>query len=888
MRDDGGVVAESSLPSGTVTFLFTDVEGSTRLWEEHPRLMQAALGRHDEILRSAVEGHGGYVFSTAGDSFAVAFSRAGDALAAATDIQSGLSAEPWPDATAIRVRVGVHTGEAQERGGDYFGTAVNRAARIMSAGHGGQVVVSSTSAAVVAGEVLVDLGEHRLRDLSARERLFQLGAGQFPALRTLELARHNLPVERTALVGRKAELDEVGELLTEHRLVTLLGMGGTGKTRLALALAAEIADEFADGVWFVDLVPATGGEQVAEMVATAAGLSVSGTNLAEALGELIADRRMLIVLDNCEHLTDEVADVVDVLLGMTNGPRFLATSREPLQLLDERQVHVAPLGVEADLASPAVELFAATAERVGVSVDPGEVGEIGGVCAHLDGLPLGIELAAAQLRHYSVTELLDRLDQRFELLATGRRGRGQRQASLQAVLDDTWAMLDDIERELLMLLAAFPAGFVAADVEQAALGLALGPVGSSLGGLVDRSLVARDGDGRHRLLETVKLYARQRWPEDAPDRYRDCHTGWVLSHLRSFPDEDRYTSAVVAGWASEHYEDWRRAEDRLANSQRIADLSELFSTLTVSAMWSTGPRSSAAIDRISRYLTELDPDDRQQGALYLYAAAAGLSCRRQDWIASGSDNAVRLFRSDGEPAELAWSLIVNSWMTVFTHPDKAMLMLEEAEGLADAAGAPTIADMASVYKANHLALGGAIDDASSLLEQILTRIEHRPFDRTWNEYYGVSASILVGSEPERARDIALTHHHAVRTVYGRDGIAASWFILVAQSVAATGDIAGAREWIEKAERAIRDDQADDGLPDLLIPMALLAYATGREDLTRLWITAVRRSPTPTHNFLITIPYRQLRNELGLLDRDPLEETTLEQTYEGARHWLASL
>ncbi|MCP4965550.1 MAG: adenylate/guanylate cyclase domain-containing protein, partial [bacterium] len=268
-------VAMADRPSGTVTFLFTDIEGSTELWEEYAAEMQVALEAHDAILRSAIDGRGGYVFSTAGDAFAAAFARAGDALAGAQSAQEALRSASWPTPAPIRVRMGLHTGEAQERDGDYFGSAVNRAARIMSAGHGDQVLVSSATVAVLGAEGLRELGEYRLKDLSASEHLYQLGDRMFPPLRTLDVVQHNLPVERTPLVGRKSDVEEITSLVEEHRLVTLLGIGGTGKTRLATAVAAEMADRFSDGVWFVDLVPVAGSEQVVEAIATAAGFSVS-------------------------------------------------------------------------------------------------------------------------------------------------------------------------------------------------------------------------------------------------------------------------------------------------------------------------------------------------------------------------------------------------------------------------------------------------------------------------------------------------------------------------------------------------------------------------------------------------------------------------------------
>lgn len=267
-------------PSGTVTFLFTDVEGSTALWEQHPDEMRLALERHDAILRSAIESHAGYVFSTAGDAFAAAFLRASDAVAAAVEAQLALGSELWPEATVVRVRMGLHTGEAQERDGDYFGPALNRAARIMAAGHGGQILAATSTASVVDGVELVDLGEHRLKDLAAVEHLFGVRAeglgSEFAPLRTVDIVPGNLPVQSTSFVGRHAEVKELTELVRAHRLVTLTGVGGVGKTRLAIQVAAELTDEFGDGVWLVELASVGDPAAVPDVVATTLGVTPQG------------------------------------------------------------------------------------------------------------------------------------------------------------------------------------------------------------------------------------------------------------------------------------------------------------------------------------------------------------------------------------------------------------------------------------------------------------------------------------------------------------------------------------------------------------------------------------------------------------------------------------
>jgi len=448
-------------PTGTVTFLFTDLEGSTRLWEAHPAEMRPALAVHDEIIRDAIASQGGYLFSTGGDGFAAAFASVGAAVAAARYAQAALAAATWPSTTGLRVRMGIHTGEANERGADYFGPAVNRAARIMAAGHGGQVLLSGVSAQLLGTGALIhlaDLGEHRLKDLGQPEHLWQLGDTTFPALRTLDRRPHNLRVQRTPLLGRGDDIEAVARHVAAHRLVSLLGIGGSGKTRLAQAVAASLIDQFPDGVWFVDLVPVATADAIPAAIATAAGLDLGTVAQAEALVTVMVDRRALFVLDNCEHLTNGVADLLDLLLDGTVTPRFLVTSREPLELADEQRMAVDPLDASG-VGSPAVELFVSTAARGGGAVDEAALAAVLEICRCLDGLPLAIELTAGQARHLDPAEILERLDRRFELVARGRSRGNRRQASLEGVLVDTWALLDDLERGLLLHLAAFPSSF---------------------------------------------------------------------------------------------------------------------------------------------------------------------------------------------------------------------------------------------------------------------------------------------------------------------------------------------------------------------------------------------------------------------------------------------
>jgi len=524
----------ADLPTGTVTFLFTDLEGSTRLWEERPEEMHAALARHDEIVREAIEGHGGAVVKMTGDGAHAAFPLAHAAIVAAVDAQLALGDERWEATGPLRVRMGVHTGPAEQRAGDYFGTALNRAARLTNVANGGQVVVSQATAdlardALPRGYELVDLGEHRLRDLSRAERVFQVAASglerNFPRLRSLDAFPGNLPIARTALIGRGAELTRLAKLLEQHRLVTLTGVGGVGKTRLAVQLAADVLDRFPDGAWLVALESIRDPVLVPSVVAAALEIAERpGRPVTETLRDAIGSRELLVVLDNCEHLLDASARLVDGLLDACAGLRVVATSREALGVEGEQSWPTPSLGLpdaEADLEevawTDAVALFVerAQAVRPEFELSPINAAAVAALCARLDGIPLAIELAAARISALSPQEILERVDQRFLLLTGGSRTALERHQTLQAAVDWSYDLLDEPERRFFERLSVFAGGFtldaaraVAADESTPEL-VVLDVVDS----LVAKSMVLAEGSGaavRYRLLETLRQYARDR------------------------------------------------------------------------------------------------------------------------------------------------------------------------------------------------------------------------------------------------------------------------------------------------------------------------------------------------------------------------------------------
>jgi predicted ATPase/class 3 adenylate cyclase len=519
----------AELPTGTVTFLFTDLESSTRLWEEHPEAMKGALARHDELLRAAVRSQRGRVIKGLGDGVHAAFETPDDALRAAADAQAILGTEDWPGTGPLRVRMGVHTGMADLREGDYFGPALNRAARLMAVAHGGQVVVSLATEELVrdalpGGLGLIELGEHHLRDVARPERVFQLTGpglrGEFPALRAVGSTAGNVTLPATSFVGRDEDLARVAALVGEAPLVTLLGVGGVGKTRLALQFASDTAAGFDDGVWFCDLASVSDQDGVALSVASSLGVVPrGGVSAVDALVEFLRTKQMLIVLDNCEHLIDAIAGFAEHAMGQCRRLRLLATSREALAVEGERLCPIRPLRVpdasddlEAAASSAPVQLFVDRVRmlRPEFSLDPSNLESVLDICRHLDGIPLALELAAARMTAMSPREIADRLDHRFALLAGGRRRGVARHETLRAAVDWSYELLEDPERAVLARVSVFSGGFTL----EAAEGVAERPRGVEvldvLARLVDKSLITADEEGgvtRYRLFETIREYA---------------------------------------------------------------------------------------------------------------------------------------------------------------------------------------------------------------------------------------------------------------------------------------------------------------------------------------------------------------------------------------------
>ena len=551
-------VSAGDQPSGVVTFLFTDVEGSTRRWEADADGMRVTLAAHDEVLRSSIDKHNGFLFSRTGDGVVAAFVSPKSAVDAAVAAQLALE---------LPVRMGIATGEAELRDNDYFGTVLNRAARVMADGHGGQILVADSTASLLSGVDLFDLGPRRLRDVPMPVGIFQVRApglqAEFPPLTALDTTPGNLRPATTTLIGRESEIGEVEAAVKAHRLVTLTGVGGVGKTRLALEVATRLADEFPDGVWVFELAAVSDPAAVPDAVAAILGVTQQpGKSMSESVAAALEGRVRLLVFDNCEHVLDAAADLIEAILGQSTTARVVATSREVLGIAQEQARLVRSLDAETGIESAAVRLFIERTHGIasGFSMADGEqAAAVSEICQRLDGIPLAIELAASRMASMTASEVRDRLDQRFRLLVGSRRGLGRHQTLRQAV---SWSydLLDDAEKALLERCSVFAGGF---EIESACV---VGKfeddyvVLDMLDALVRKSLLVVDrssGRSRFSMLETIRQFAEEQLGG------RGEATGARDTHARYFAGRE---ADILALWDSPRQrEAYRWFSTELAN-----------------------------------------------------------------------------------------------------------------------------------------------------------------------------------------------------------------------------------------------------------------------------------------------------------------------------------
>jgi predicted ATPase/class 3 adenylate cyclase/DNA-binding CsgD family transcriptional regulator len=791
------------LPTGMATLLLADVEGSTRLWQAQPEEMTSAIARLNQTVSEVIAAYDGVrpVEQGEGDSFVAAFARASDAVACALELQRAPLAP-------IRLRIGLHTGEVQLRDeGNYAGPTINRTARLRDLAHGGQTVLSGATEDMVVDSLpvdawLTDLGTHPLRDLPRPERVVQLChpdlRNDFPPLRTPKsVGVHNLPVQLTSFVGREAEMHEVRQLLADNRLVTLTGAGGAGKTRLAVEIAARIAPEYADGVWYVDLAPITHPGVVPVTVARALGLpDQPGRSTMETLLRFVRDRQMLAVLDNCEHLLDACADLVVALLGAAEGLTLMATSREPIGVTGEATWRVPSLS----LADEAIELFVdrACLARTDFTITDDNAATVAEICRRLDGIPLAIELAAARVRALSLAEILNGLHDRFRLLTGGARTAVRRQQTLRASVDWSHALLSEPERVLFRRLAVFLGGF---DLDAAQAVAGFGAVEhyqvlDQLALLVDKSLVLAENTGRrtrYRLLETVRQYALEKLAEsDEADavraRHRDHYT--VMAALVDTPAPTDYEQRVEQ--AEIEIDNLRAAFGWSRENSDIELALALASALQ--PLWQARGRIREGLGWFDAALTDLDT--RQLEVAPAVRARALADCAvLAGWVRGVSldqaQQALTIAREVDDPALLARALAACG-STTFQNPELAGEYFAEAIDLARALGdrwrlSQILAwqTFGAVPLGDPIATRAAAEEGRDLADAIGDRFDARQCR------YSLGFALLwrgdLAAAVAQFRELAAEAETAHDVLYQVDGFAMQGFVLAYQ-----GDTGAAR------------------------------------------------------------------------------------------------
>jgi predicted ATPase/class 3 adenylate cyclase len=667
-------------PIGEVTFLFTDIEGSTTLWDQWPDIMEAALAEHDQRVRVVCDDCGGYVFTTAGDSFSIAFGSPTDAVSAAIGIQLAMR-EPALGLD-LRLRMGLHTGSASIRDGDYFGGALNRCARLTSTAHGGQILLSGSTTELVAGALpdgveLIDMGVHRLRDLAEPERIHQLNhpelGSSFPKLRSLEGPGDTLPNQLTSFVGRQLEIAEVEALLEQHRLVTLSGAGGAGKTRLALEVAEHLVSAFPDGLRFAELAALFDKELFENEVAERFGATpVADVPLATTIAETIGQRRMLLILDNCEQIVEHVAALSRELLTACPNLHIIATSRERLAIAGEVVYRVPSLSVppgSVDAATSmefdAIRLFVDRALLVepAFELGPINVDDVVAICRRLDGIPLALELAAARVRSMSPAQISARLDERFRILTASERSGSHRQQTLLHTIEWSHDLLDERERIVFRRLGAFASHFSLEAAEQVAAG---GPIDEFdvlelVTGLVDKSMVTTEGgvggETRYQLLESIREFALRQLDDaserEATNRRHAAYYADFAESLQAMHRRGELAAALVR--LDESEDNFRSALRFTLDGAEWEEAARLVSGLGY--LWYAAGTHREGV-QWCRELFDADPDLPEllrAGALHSYASLLGVT-GRPDLGVEVNREQVALRRRLGDPLRLGSAL----------------------------------------------------------------------------------------------------------------------------------------------------------------------------------------------------------------------------------------
>jgi predicted ATPase/class 3 adenylate cyclase len=803
-------------PSGTVTFLFTDIEGSTRLLGEIGADRYAtALQDHRRLVRSAIGRHGGYEVDTQGDSFLVAFQRASDTVRAAEEAQRALAAHSWPSDMPVRVRMGIHTADITRASEGYVGIGVHRGARIAAAAHGGQVLASQATADLLRDDDEVsfrDLGEHRLKDFEEPQRLYQLRIaglpGDFPPIRAQSLDLTNLTPQITSFIGRERELVELRELAEEHRLVTLIGVGGTGKTRLMTETGRALLDQFADGVWLAELAPIGDSELVPVQVARALGVGEEpGRRPIDTLLDFVDSKSLLLLLDNCEHVIAAAGELGAQLLQRSPSIAILASSREALGLEGEVVFQVASLGMpgpeippepphtggaQADCgtwldrvaASESVRLFAERAKAVMPSfqLTATNARAVLDICRRLDGIPLAIELAAARVNVLSVDEIDAGLGDRFRLLTGGRRGALPRQQTLRALIDWSWDLLSDPDRRLVAQLSVFAASWsldAATHVVSAADRTAPDRIGvlDGMARLVNRSLVVAEPseETRYRMLETIRQYARDRLVDmGEAENVRAAHLGYYLElalqaeHPLLGPD-----MMLWLGRLDRETDELRTALEwgLDADPERAIRLA-----IALVPFWRARSFGSEAVDAVTRAAAVADslpppPNDAVRDRTILLARILAAAAH----------------------AEAVWG----AGTRAPAYAKRAVALAAETDDLDANAEAVSSEAMAAVFS-------GHEDEAMRLLDTLIDLAEQRndPWTVTMAHAGAAVGELALGNLAASERRIARATEAALRS--GNPFAIAFATVTRGRIVGWTGRLDEARPWFEQAERAYRE------------------------------------------------------------------------------------
>jgi predicted ATPase/class 3 adenylate cyclase len=842
--------------------LFTDIEGSTQRWDRDPEAMQDALRRHDALMQTAITQHDGYVFKTIGDAFCAAFARPQDAVAAILDAHRALAAEDFSLTDGLGVRAAVHTGTADERKGDYFGTALNRIARLLTIGHGGQVLVSGVATDLVQGALpprasLRDLGEHRLRDLARPEQVYQLVspdlATDFPPLRSLDLFPNNLPLQLKSFVGRDAEIAEITALIEQHRLVTLVGSAGVGKTRTLLQVAANLVDGSADGVWLIELAPLTSGDYLPSTVAQALGLVLASEgDPLENLVRALKGKRALFAFDNCEHLIEPAGRAISAILHGCPKVKVLASSRQGLGLDGEETYRMPSLEIPredtvghlsaADAArSAAIALFvdrAAAVDKRFTLVDE-NAPVVADICRRLDGIPLAIELAASRVRILSPRQLRERLDERFRVLTGGSRDVLPRQQTLRALIDWSHDLLDERERVLFRRLGIFVNGFTLEGAVAVGSGEGFDEIDvfDVLSSLVDKSLILAEPAGdsvRYRFLQSTRIYASEKLSDAGEhelladrhlyyqrDRFAELRVQWEGTARRTGIDDALATEldnvrAALDGALTK--------PDVFAGGWLLAEIGMAWEPLGLrnegirrneTFLAAIPKRESLLLARLSTPLADmLKHASRSERALDLAAQAVAYA------------------RASGDGPTLADALQKYAFIHVGVDARgnaRAETALVEAESIPDASTYVRLQFLTT--KAQLCAANGDTDAAVRIWEQLRQR--HRSLGNTRNEIVAVLNRAEIEHERcQTDKAIALVREILPQARRGREmSLAGTLLVNLAGYLVAVDDLPGA---IEAAYEVIGPHvrrEPDDSQVAQVVEHLALVYAL-RGELAR--------------------------------------------------------